>query len=53
MKPLVRMLANAGGQRRDEPGREFEEAAARFAPDVPVRVLAPGEALTLPPAPQL
>ncbi len=35
----------------DEPGRAFADAAARFAPDVPVRVLAPGEALTLPPPP--
>ena len=31
----------------DEPGRDFEAAAARLAPDVPVRVLAPGEALDL------
>lgn len=31
----------------DEPGREFEAAAAQLAPDVRVRVLAPGEALDL------
>jgi L-ascorbate metabolism protein UlaG (beta-lactamase superfamily) len=29
----------------DEPGRAFESALARFAPDVPARVLAPGESL--------
>jgi len=32
----------------DEPGRDFEAAAARLAPDVPVRILAPGEALDVP-----
>jgi L-ascorbate metabolism protein UlaG (beta-lactamase superfamily) len=31
----------------DEPGRTFEAAAARLAPEVPVRVLAPGESLDL------
>ncbi len=31
----------------DDPGRAFESALAGFAPDVPVRVLAPGEALDL------
>jgi L-ascorbate metabolism protein UlaG (beta-lactamase superfamily) len=35
----------------DEPGREFAEAAAHLAPDVPVRVLAPGESITLLPPP--
>ncbi|OGO57118.1 MAG: hypothetical protein A2V85_17805 [Chloroflexi bacterium RBG_16_72_14] len=32
----------------DLPGRAFADAAAGLAPDVPVRVLAPGEALALP-----
>ncbi len=32
----------------DEPGRTFESAVAQFAPDVPVRVLAPGESLDVP-----
>lgn len=31
----------------DEPGRAFEAALARFAPDVPVRVVAPGESIDL------
>jgi L-ascorbate metabolism protein UlaG (beta-lactamase superfamily) len=31
----------------ERPGRLFEEAAARLAPDVPVRVLAPGESIDL------
>lgn len=32
----------------DEPGRAFAAAAAHLAPNVPVRILAPGEALDLP-----
>jgi L-ascorbate metabolism protein UlaG (beta-lactamase superfamily) len=32
----------------ERPGRLFAEAAARLAPDVPVRVLAPGESVDLP-----
>ena len=32
----------------DEPGRTFESALAQFAPDVPARVLAPGESLDIP-----
>jgi L-ascorbate metabolism protein UlaG (beta-lactamase superfamily) len=35
----------------DEPGRAFADAAASLAPDVPVQVLTPGDAITLPPAP--
>jgi len=31
----------------DEPGRTFEAALARFAPDIPARVLAPGDTLDL------
>ncbi len=34
----------------DEPGRAFELALRRFAPDVPVRVIAPGDSLDLPAA---
>jgi L-ascorbate metabolism protein UlaG (beta-lactamase superfamily) len=32
----------------DVPGRLFAEALARRAPDIPVRILAPGEAITIP-----
>jgi L-ascorbate metabolism protein UlaG (beta-lactamase superfamily) len=32
----------------DTPGAAFQEAAARLAPDVPVRVLAPGASVDLP-----
>ena len=32
----------------ETPGLEFEAAAARLAPDVPVRVLAPGESAAIP-----
>jgi L-ascorbate metabolism protein UlaG (beta-lactamase superfamily) len=32
----------------ETPGLEFEAAAARLAPEVPVRVLAPGESVTIP-----
>jgi L-ascorbate metabolism protein UlaG (beta-lactamase superfamily) len=34
----------------DDPGREFEAALARFAPDIPSSVLAPGETIDLPSA---
>ena len=35
----------------DEPGQTFASALAQFAPDVPARVLAPGEALDIPQRP--
>ena len=34
----------------ETPGRVFAETAARLAPGVPVRVMAPGESLAIPPA---
>jgi hypothetical protein len=32
----------------ETPGQAFLEAAARLAPDVPVRIVAPGEMIDLP-----
>ena len=32
----------------ETPGQAFLEAAARLAPDVPVRIVAPGETIDLP-----
>ena len=42
------MLRTVCAQPFERPGPRFAEAAARLAPDVPVRVLAPGESVDLP-----